>query len=87
MSPSNTNTEIALIKNDISYMKWDIQDIKKILKEFIDSAPDKFATKDELVPIKEKQVEHDKIIERIAWWSVWTLITIILWVIWVTKFM
>ena len=87
MPPSNTNTEIALIKNDISYMKWDIQDIKKILKEFIDSAPDKFATKEQHEQNSKRieELESDK--KAVLKWIVLAFISS-LWVfLWIDKFL
>lgn len=94
MPPSNTNTEIALMKKDIEYIKESISEQKDqhkalydMMKNFIESSPDKFVTKDELKPIKEKQVFHDEVISRIAWASFWWFIAIIWAFIWITKFM
>lgn len=59
----------------------------EMMKWIADTFPNKFVTKEEIEPIKAKQIEHDKIIERIAWWSIGTLVTIILWIAWITKYM
>ena len=52
--PPNTNTEIALMKKDIEYIKDSISEQKEqhkalydMLKGFIESAPDKFVTRKE----------------------------------------
>lgn len=98
MPPSNTNTEIALLKQETQYIKEWVTRLEKkqdeqhlllynMLKDMKESFSDNFATKEELKPIREKQESHDKIIERIAWASFFWFLAIIWWIVWVTKFM
>ena len=98
MPPSNTNTEIALLKQETQYIKEWVARLEKkqdeqhtllynMLKDMKDSFSDNFATKEELKPIKEKQAIHDTIIARIAWGSFIGIITIAWTMIWITKLM
>lgn len=48
-------------------MQKDIEEIKVMLKEIVKSLPTTYVSKEELIPIKEKQKSHDEIISRIAW--------------------
>lgn len=81
MSPSTPNTEIALLKQAMDFQNKEISEIKKILLDFIDSAPNKFATKEEHEAninstndkIKEIKEAHNKI----AWAAIsfiWVII-------------
>lgn len=68
--PPNTNTEIALIKQAMDFQNKEISEIKKILLEFIDSANDKFATKQEhnanKLEIADIKATHTKLITWIV---------------------
>jgi hypothetical protein len=76
--PPNTNTEIALLKQAMDFQNNQIAEIKKILLEFIDSANDKFATKEENGLNQKRLDAHDAIISRITWSIIGGFVTIIL---------
>lgn len=80
--PPNTNTEIALIKQAMDFQNKEISEIKKILLEFIDSANDKFATKEEhkanKVEIELIKSTHSKVIS----WLIGTVATIFVTFLW-----
>ena len=60
-------TEIALIKQAMDFQNKEIAEIKKILLEFIDSADNKFATKEEH-KANEKAIEEIRASHvKIAW--------------------
>lgn len=59
----------------------------EMMKWIADTFPNKFVTKEEIEPIKEKQKTHDEIISKFAWAFVWGFIAIIWWFVWITKFM
>lgn len=40
-----TDIDLALLKQDMQYMKDDIAETKKLLKDFIDSADSRYASK------------------------------------------
>jgi hypothetical protein len=54
-----------------------IAEIKKILLEFIDSANDKFATKDQDNATNKRLDAHDAIISRFAWAIIGVFFTIV----------
>lgn len=68
-------------------MQKDIEEIKVMLKEIVKSLPTTYVSKEELVPIKEKQKSHDEIISRIAWGIAIAFISLIAWIVWVSKYM
>ena len=68
-------------------MQKDIEEIKVMLKEIVKSLPTTYVSKDELLPIKEKQKSHDEIISRIAWGIAIAFISLIAWIVWVSKYM
>lgn len=68
-------------------MQKDIEEIKVMLKEIVKSLPSTYVSKDELLPIKEKQKSHDEIISRIAWGIAIAFISLIAWIVWVSKYM
>jgi hypothetical protein len=75
-------------------MTESIEKLEKVVTEWFDKIndkidwfQDKFATKEELNPIREKQKSHDEIISRIAWASFFWFLAVIWWIVWVTKFM
>ncbi len=68
-------------------MQKDIEEIKVMLKEIVKSLPTTYVSKEELIPIKEKQKSHDEIISRIAWWIAIAFISLIAWIVWVSKYM
>ena len=45
-------------------MQKDIEEIKVMLKEIVKSLPTTYVSKEELIPIKEKQKSHDEIISK-----------------------
>lgn len=68
-------------------MQKDIEEIKVMLKEIVKSLPTTYVSKEELVPIKEKQKSHDEIISRITWSIIGGFVTIIWALVWINKFM
>ncbi len=68
-------------------MQKDIEEIKVMLKEIVKSLPTTYVSKEELIPIKEKQKSHDEIISRIAWGIAIAFISLIAWIVWVSKYM
>lgn len=67
MPPSNTNTEIALMKKDIEYIKQSMLEQKELMKDFIASSKDTFATKEEH-KANEKAIEEIRSAHtKIAW--------------------
>lgn len=75
--PPNTNTEIALLKQAMDFQNKEISEIKKILLEFIDSANEKFASKEEHSLNQKRLDAHDAIISRITWSIIGGFVTII----------
>lgn len=67
-------------------MQKDIEEIKVMLKEIVKSLPTTYVSKEELIPIKEKQKSHDEIISRIAWGIAIAFISLIAWIVWVSKY-
>ena len=68
-------------------MQKDIEEIKVMLKEIVKSLPATYVSKEELIPIKEKQKTHDEIISRVVWGIVIAFISLIAWIVWVSKYM
>lgn len=68
-------------------MQKDIEEIKVMLKEIVKSLPTTYVSKEELIPIKEKQKSHDEIISRVVWGIVIAFISLIAWIVWVSKYM
>ena len=66
--------EILLLKKDQEYMKEKIDNIESLLKEFISSAPEKFATKAEHKNNHERINKIESAISKVAW-------AIIMWVL------
>jgi hypothetical protein len=58
-------------------MQDSIDRIEKMLQDLTKSIPSTYVSKDELLPIKEKQKSHDEIISRIAWGALFTLLSLI----------
>ena len=58
-------------------MQKDIEEIKVMLKEIVKSLPTTYVSKEELIPIKEKQKSHDEIISRVVWGIVIAFISLI----------
>lgn len=93
MPPSNTNTEIALMKKDIEYIKQSMLEQKEqhkalydMLKDFIDSSPEKFVTRPEHENNAKRisELEADK--KAIIRWIVVSFIWIILVLTWLSKY-
>jgi hypothetical protein len=68
-------------------MQDSIDRIEKMLQDLTKSIPSTYVSKDELLPIKEKQKSHDEIISRLAWGALFTLLSLIAWIIWLSKYM
>lgn len=75
--------QVALLKQsmefqqkEISEVKDSIREIKKILSDFIDSAPDKFATKEEHRKNSEKIEALEKVERSVMKESLKTIISI-----------
>lgn len=51
---SEKDKEVALLNNSFEYMKEKVDSIETLLKDFIKSAPDKFATKQDHIDNREK---------------------------------
>lgn len=85
---SKIKWEVALTNKDISYMKIEISDIKNEIKElrndikdFVSTADNKYATKEELEYMKNNSINNTSTrIERIKSWS-WLIIALIWWII------
>ena len=68
-------------------MQKDIEEIKVMLKEIVKSLPTTYVSKDELIPIKEKQKSHDDTITWVVRWIVVGFISLIAWLVWLSKYM
>lgn len=71
---SEKEKEVALLNNSFEYMKEKVDSIETLLKDFIESAPDKFATKQDHIDNKEKINMLYKI--------VWTVIGFVFTALW-----
>ena len=73
MATETERTDIELLKQEQSYMNKKIDNIEDLLKEFIKSANDKFATKSEHRINKEAIDKINKVFfwfGTVVWWSI-----------------
>ena len=68
-------------------MQKDIEEIKIILKEIVKSLPTTYVSKEELIPIKEKQKSHDDTIIWVVRGILAGFISLIVWLVWLSKYM
>lgn len=82
MAQSTPNTEIALLKQAMDFQNKEIWEIKKILIDFIESAPNKFATKEEHKANKEAIEEIRSAHNKIAWSAISFIGATVIWFAW-----
>lgn len=80
-------TEVLLNKQSLQRMEKDIEEIKTMLRELTKSLPNTYVSKDELLPIKEKQKSHDDTIAWVVRGIVVGFISLIAWLVWLSKYM
>ena len=68
-------------------MQKDIEEIKIMLKEIVKSLPTTYVSKEELIPIKEKQKSHDDTIIWVVRGILAGFISLIVWLVWLSKYM
>lgn len=75
---------IAILNNNFEHMKWNIEEIKTLLTDFIKSSDYKFATKEQhkkneedIEKLKEDNINFKILIAKWLW--IWYIISIIVW--------
>jgi len=79
-------TEIAIINNNFQYMVKEVGEIKCILKDFITTAENKFASKEalekqktDIEKLKQENLDFKLLIAKWMW--IWYILTMIIWFI------
>lgn len=88
------NTDVLLTNQAFINMSDKFNEIKEMMvEEFrkvntkIDWFSDKYVTHSELMPIQEKQKDHDAIISRVVWGIVIAFVSLTASLIWLSKYM
>ncbi len=88
------NTDVLLTNQAFINMSDKFNEIKEMMvEEFrkvntkIDWFSDKYVTHSELMPIQEKQKDHDAIISRVVWGIVIAFVSLTAWIVWLSKYM
>ena len=68
-------------------MQESIDRIEKMLENLTKSIPSTYVSKDELLPIKEKQKSHDDTIAWVVRGILVAFISLIAWLVWLSKYM
>ena len=68
-------------------MQESIDRIEKMLQDLTKSIPSTYVSKDELLPIKEKQKSHDDTIAWVVRGIVVAFLSLIAWLVWLSKYM
>jgi hypothetical protein len=79
--PPNTNTEIALLKQEVQYIKEWMTRMETMMKDFISTANSTFATKQEHEQNKIKIQSIEDAQSKVVWSILWTFWTLIIWFI------